>query len=108
MYCFSALSDPGGIREGRLVLISGLGSIVGPLIGTSVMARFSIDGLLYFMAAAALLFAPVMVCDLVGSTSLAATLDAEDWRNLVNAYLDQASAAVTHFGGHVLKDSATG
>ena len=31
----------------------------------------------------------VMFCDLVGSTSLAAKLDAEDWRNLVNAYLDQ-------------------
>jgi class 3 adenylate cyclase len=27
----------------------------------------------------------VMFCDLVGSTSLAAKLDAEDWRNLVNA-----------------------
>ena len=45
----------------------------------------------------------VMFCDLVGSTSLAAKLDAEDWRNLVNAYLDEASAAVTDFGGHVLK-----
>jgi class 3 adenylate cyclase/predicted ATPase len=45
----------------------------------------------------------VMFCDLVGSTSLAARLDAEDWRNLVNAYLDAASAAVTALGGHVLK-----
>src|SRR5208337_5591674 len=45
----------------------------------------------------------VMFCDLVGSTSLAARLDAEDWRNLVGAYLDAASAAVTDFGGHVLK-----
>ena len=45
----------------------------------------------------------VMFCDLVGSTSLAAKLDAEDWRNLVNAYLDEASAAVTGLGGHVLK-----
>src|SRR5271166_6479153 len=45
----------------------------------------------------------VMFCDLVGSTSLAARLDAEDWRNLVGAYLDEASAAVTGFGGHVLK-----
>jgi class 3 adenylate cyclase/predicted ATPase len=45
----------------------------------------------------------VMFCDLVDSTSLAAKLDAEDWRNLVNAYLDEASAAVTGFGGHVLK-----
>ena len=33
----------------------------------------------------------VMFCDLVGSTSLAAKLDAEDWRTLVNTYLDEAS-----------------
>ena len=45
----------------------------------------------------------VMFCDLVGSTSIAAKLDAEDWRNLVNAYLDEASVAVTGLGGHVLK-----
>jgi class 3 adenylate cyclase/tetratricopeptide (TPR) repeat protein len=45
----------------------------------------------------------VMFCDLVGSTGLAAKLDAEDWRNLVNAYLDEASKAVIGLGGHVLK-----
>src|SRR5271166_6628073 len=45
----------------------------------------------------------VMFCDLVGSTSLAAKLDAEDWRTLVNAYLDEASKAVTGLGGYVLK-----
>ncbi len=50
----------------------------------------------------------VMFCDLVGSTSLAAKLDAEDWRNLVNAYLDEASAAVTGLGGHVLKKLGDG
>jgi class 3 adenylate cyclase/predicted ATPase len=50
----------------------------------------------------------VMFCDLVGSTSLAAKLDAEDWRNLVNAYLDQASAAVADLGGHVLKKLGDG
>ena len=44
----------------------------------------------------------VMFCDLVGSTSLAARLDAEDWRSLISAYLDAASAAATEFGGHVL------
>ena len=37
----------------------------------------------------------VMFCDLVGSTALASRLDAEDWRSLVNAYLDDAAAAVT-------------
>jgi class 3 adenylate cyclase/predicted ATPase len=50
----------------------------------------------------------VMFCDLVGSTSLTAKLDAEDWRNLVNAYLDEASAAVTGLGGHVLKKLGDG
>src|SRR6476660_1581554 len=50
----------------------------------------------------------VLFCDLVGSTSLAAKLDAEDWRNLVNAYLDEASAAVTDLGGHVLKKLGDG
>jgi class 3 adenylate cyclase len=50
----------------------------------------------------------VMFCDLVGSTSLAAKLDAEDWRNLVTAYLDEASSAVTGLGGHVLKKLGDG
>src|SRR3984957_10144281 len=50
----------------------------------------------------------VMFCDLVGSTSLAARLDAEDWRDLVGAYLDEASAAVTSLGGHVLKKLGDG
>ena len=50
----------------------------------------------------------VMFCDLVGSTSLAARLDAEDWRNLVGAYLDEASAAVRGLGGHVLKKLGDG
>ena len=50
----------------------------------------------------------VMFCDLVGSTSLASRLDAEDWRNLVGAYLDEASAAVTGLGGHVLKKLGDG
>ena len=50
----------------------------------------------------------VMFCDLVGSTSMAAKLDAEDWRNLVNAYLDEASKAVTDFGGRVAKKLGDG
>src|SRR5271168_717819 len=50
----------------------------------------------------------VMFCDLVGSTSLAAKLDPEDWRNLVGSYLDAASAAVTSLGGHVLKKLGDG
>ena len=50
----------------------------------------------------------VMFCDLVGSTSISAKLDAEDWRDLVGGYLDAASAAVTRMGGHVAKKLGDG
>jgi class 3 adenylate cyclase len=38
----------------------------------------------------------------------AAKLDAQDWRNVVNAYLDEASKAVSALGGHVLKKLGDG
>jgi class 3 adenylate cyclase/predicted ATPase len=50
----------------------------------------------------------VLFCDLVGSTAISATLDAEDWRNLVSAYLDAASEAVTQMGGRVAKKLGDG
>ena len=50
----------------------------------------------------------VMFCDLVGSTSISAGLDAEEWRDLVGAYLDAASTAVTEMGGHVAKKLGDG
>jgi len=50
----------------------------------------------------------VMFCDLVGSTTISAALDAEDWRNLVSAYLDVASEAVTLMGGRVAKTLGDG
>src|SRR6516162_2175182 len=50
----------------------------------------------------------VMFCDLVGSTGIAAQLDAEEWRDLVGAYLDAASAAVMEMGGHVTKKLGDG
>jgi class 3 adenylate cyclase len=42
-----------------------------------------------------------MFCDLVDSTGIVAKLDAEEWRDLVGAYLDAASAAVMEMGGIV-------
>jgi len=49
-----------------------------------------------------------MFCDLVDSTGIAARLDAEEWRYLVGAYFDVASAAVTEVGGHVAKKLGDG
>jgi class 3 adenylate cyclase/predicted ATPase len=50
----------------------------------------------------------VMFCDLVDSTGIAAQLDAEEWRDLVGAYLDGACAAVTELGGKVAKKLGDG
>src|SRR5215475_11473531 len=50
----------------------------------------------------------ILFCDLVGSTSISARLDAEEWRDLVNAYLEAASAEVTKLGGHVAKKLGDG
>jgi len=45
----------------RLILLSGVGSVLGPLIGMNLMKRYEIDGVLYMMGAAALLLAVVAV-----------------------------------------------
>lgn len=47
------------VVSGRLILVSGFGSVLGPLIGASLMARFEIDGVFYFMATAVFLLALV-------------------------------------------------
>jgi len=45
--------------SGRLILVSGIGSALGPILGAQVMARFDINGLLYFMAAATVALAAI-------------------------------------------------
>jgi MFS family permease len=45
--------------SGQLILVSGFGSVLGPLIGATIMAHLEIDGVFYFMAAAVLLLALV-------------------------------------------------
>ncbi|WP_332686287.1 MFS transporter [Bosea sp. (in: a-proteobacteria)] len=45
--------------SGRLILVSGIGSALGPILGAQVMARLDINGLLYFMAAATAALAAV-------------------------------------------------
>ena len=58
----------------RLILVSGVGSVIGPLIGTPLMASFDIDGVFYFMAAAALVLATLASS---GSLGVAAPLHQE-------------------------------
>jgi class 3 adenylate cyclase len=53
-------------------------------------------------------YVTLMFCDLVGSTSISAQLDAEEWRDLVGSYLDAACEAVTEMGGHVAKKLGDG
>jgi len=43
--------------SGQLILVSGIGSVLGPLIGETLMTHYEIDGVLFFMALAALLLA---------------------------------------------------
>ena len=43
--------------SGRLILIAGIGSAIGPLLGSSVMESFGIRGLFKYLAVAAALFA---------------------------------------------------
>ncbi|HKA61161.1 MAG TPA: MFS transporter [Methylomirabilota bacterium] len=53
----------------RLILVSGVGSVVGPLIGTRLMASYDIDGVFYFMAATALSLATVASWGSLGAVS---------------------------------------
>ena len=50
----------------------------------------------------------VMFCDLVDSTGITARLDAEEWRDLVGAYAEAASASVAEMGGRVAKKLGDG
>jgi MFS family permease len=53
----------------RLILVSGIGSVLGPLIGTRLMASFEIDGVFYFMAATALILATLSSFGSLGAAS---------------------------------------
>jgi class 3 adenylate cyclase/predicted ATPase len=50
----------------------------------------------------------VIFCDLVGSTEIAARLDAEEWRDILADYHRAVADVVTRFGGHVAKNLGDG
>ena len=91
---------PASATAAPLVLLSGSAPI--PITVASPTVSAAVEG------AGERRYLTVMFCDLVGSTSISAQLDAEEWRDLVGAYLDAASAAVTEMGGHVAKKLGDG
>jgi class 3 adenylate cyclase len=108
------LGIPLGDRLKLLKAIAALGSLAPPVeIPASKLTPVS-DGLRAAQISPAVQpvgerrHVTVMFCDLVGSTGISAALDAEDWRDLVGAYLDAASAAVTEMGGQVAKKLGDG
>jgi len=50
----------------------------------------------------------VLFCDVVGSTAIAAQLDAEEWRETLAGFHRVAAAAITQFDGHVAKNLGDG
>ena len=45
----------------------------------------------------------VIFCDLVNSTSIAAQLDPEEWREMVGTYHRASTEAITRYSGHIAK-----
>ena len=96
----SPLAVPAASTAAPLVLPSGSASI--RTTAASPTVSVAVEG------AGERRYLTVMFCDLVGSTSLSAQLDAEEWRDLVRSYLDAASEAVTEMGGRVAKKLGDG
>ena len=55
--------------SGRLILMSGIGSTIGPLTGAWIMGYLDLNGVLYFMAAAAVLLGVVAMLRALGRAS---------------------------------------
>jgi class 3 adenylate cyclase/predicted ATPase len=96
----SSTAVPVAATAAPLVPPSGTASI--PTTVASQMVSTAVEG------AGERRYLTVMFCDLVGSTSISAQLDAEEWGDLVRSYLDAASEAVTEMGGLVAKKLGDG
>ena len=92
----------------RRRLLRAIAALDGTVATSSALAPLQVKPSPAAEAAGERRHVTVMFCDLVGSTSIAAQLDAEEWRDLVGAYLDAASAAVTEMGGKVAKKLGDG
>ena len=102
---------PLGHRRKLLREIANLGKTAGAAASAPALPEQSIAAptvTLPVEAAGERRHVTVIFCDLVDSTGISAKLDAEEWRDLVGAYLDAASAAVTEMGGKVAKNLGDG
>lgn len=75
--------------SGRLILVSGIGSVIGPIIGTAVMGPFGLDGVLYLMA---------VLASLLSAAALAATWVRAEPRHLTRPFsvLTPQAAPLAH------------
>ena len=114
------LKDIGVLLGHRRIMLAAIGELAGPTVAAPTIEP-NIQGsaehaatpsaatpLAATEAAGERRYLAVMFCDLVDSTGIAAKLDAEEWRDLVGAYLDAASAAVTEMTGKVAKKLGDG
>src|SRR6185369_9473221 len=93
-----------GHRRIMLAAIGELGTTLAPVAAPSATPRTEATA----ESSGERRYVTVMFCDLVGSTSISAQLDAEEWRDLVGNYQDAAIAAVKEMGGHVAKKLGDG
>jgi hypothetical protein len=77
--------------SGRLILVNGLGSILGPLVGSSVMNGYEIDGVFYLMAAAAALLSAASIVDRIASPASSRSIQSYE-------ILDPQAAPLVHDG----------
>ena len=103
-----------GHRKKLLEAIAALGSATAvapatpPVMPAPILAAVAPPQISTVEATGERRYLTVMFCDLVDSTGIAARLDAEEWRDLVGAYLDAASAAIVEMGGYVAKKLGDG
>jgi class 3 adenylate cyclase len=106
------LKDIGVLLGHRRIVLASISELNGAAAATPTRAIPAARTPLSFSAAVDAVgerrHVTVMFCDLVDSTGIAARLDAEEWRDLVGAYLNAASAAVAEMGGKVAKKLGDG
>lgn len=86
--------------SGQLILIHGIASFAGPIIGAMMLGRGGINGVFFFMAAAALIFAAIAI---VRSVRVAAPVHKERPFVLLN---EQMSHSIAHVAEENIPDPA--